>query len=90
MPKIVTIRIQTKTIILHVGLYGCEAWFLILGRGHKLRMFENRVPRRIFEPKMDVVIGGWRYLHYEELHNLYSSPSIIKMIKSRGSDGQGM
>jgi hypothetical protein len=44
---------------------------------------ENRVLRRIFEPKRDDVIGGWRKLHNEELHNLYSSPSIIRMIKSR-------
>jgi hypothetical protein len=50
---------------------------------HKLRAFENRVLRRILGPKMDVVIGGWRKLHNEELHNLYSSPSIIRIIKSR-------
>jgi hypothetical protein len=46
-------------------------------------LFENRVLRRIFRPKTDVVIGGWRKLHNEKLHNLYSSPSIIRMIKSR-------
>jgi hypothetical protein len=46
-------------------------------------VFENRVLRRIFGPKRDEVIGGWRGLHNEELHNLYSSPSIIRMIKSR-------
>jgi hypothetical protein len=45
-------------------------------------VFENRVPRRIFGPKRDEVTGGWRKLHKEELHNLYSSPSIIRMIKS--------
>jgi hypothetical protein len=50
---------------------------------HKLRVFENRMWRRIFGPKMDGVTGGWRKLHNEELHNLYSSPSIIRMIKSR-------
>jgi hypothetical protein len=48
-----------------------------------VRVFENRVLRRIFGPKRDEVTGGWRKLHNEELHNLYSSPSIIKMIKSR-------
>jgi hypothetical protein len=48
-----------------------------------LRMFENRVLRRIFGPKRDEVIGGWRKLHNGELHNLYSSPSIIRMIKSK-------
>jgi hypothetical protein len=46
-------------------------------------MFENRVLRRIFGRKRDEVTGGWRKLHNEELHNLYSSPSIIRMIKSR-------
>jgi hypothetical protein len=46
-------------------------------------VFENRVLRRIFGPRRDEVTGGWRKLHNEELHNLYSSPSIIRMIKSR-------
>jgi hypothetical protein len=46
-------------------------------------MFRNRVLRRIFGPKRDEIIGGWRKLHNEKLHNLYSSPSIIRMIKSR-------
>jgi hypothetical protein len=46
-------------------------------------MFENRVPRRIFVPKKDEVTGGWRKLHNEKLHNLYSSPSTIRMVKSR-------
>jgi hypothetical protein len=50
---------------------------------HKLRVFENSVLRRIFRPKRDGVTGGWRKLHNEELHNLYSSPSIIRIIKSR-------
>jgi hypothetical protein len=50
---------------------------------HRLGVFENRVLRRIFGPKRDDVTGGWRKLHNEELHNLYSSPSIIRMIKSR-------
>ncbi|PNF27037.1 hypothetical protein B7P43_G10400 [Cryptotermes secundus] len=47
------------------------------------RVFENRVLRRIFEPKRDEVMGDWRKLHNEELHNLYSSPDIIRMMKSR-------
>jgi hypothetical protein len=47
------------------------------------RMFENRVLRRIFRPKRDEMVGGRRKLHNEELHNLYSSSSIIRMIKSR-------
>jgi hypothetical protein len=54
---------------------------------HRLRVFENRVLRRLFEPKGDEVIGGWRKLHDEELHNLYSSPSIIRIIKGGETDG---
>jgi hypothetical protein len=50
---------------------------------HGLRVFDNRVPRRIFGPKRDEVTGEWRKLHNEELHNLYSSPDIIRQIKSR-------
>jgi hypothetical protein len=71
-----------KTIILHVVLYGCETWSLTLREGHRLRLFENRVLRRIFGPKRDEVTEDWRKLHNEELHNLYSSPNIIRMIKS--------
>jgi hypothetical protein len=52
-------------------------------KGQRLRVFENRVLRRISGPKRDEVAGGWRKLHNEELHNLYSSPSVIRMIKSR-------
>jgi hypothetical protein len=64
-------------------LYGCETWSLTLREDHRLRVFENRVLRRIFGLKRDELMGGWRKLHNEELHNLYSSPSIIRMIKSR-------
>jgi hypothetical protein len=56
---------------------------MILRQKHRLRVFENSVLRRIFGPNRDEVTGGWRKLHNEELHNLYSSPSIIRMIKSR-------
>jgi hypothetical protein len=56
---------------------------LTLKEEHRLRVFENRVLRRIFKPKSDAVTGDWRNLHNEELHNLYSSPNIIRMIKSR-------
>jgi hypothetical protein len=59
------------------------ALYLTLREKHGLRVFENRVLRRIFEPKRDEVIGEWRKLHNEELHDLYSSPSIIGIIKSR-------
>jgi hypothetical protein len=66
-----------KTIILSFLLYGCEMWSLTLRAQHGLRVFENRVLRRIFGPKRDEVTGEWRKLHNEELHNLYSSPDII-------------
>ncbi|PNF13874.1 hypothetical protein B7P43_G11475 [Cryptotermes secundus] len=72
-----------KTIIFPVVLYGCETWSHTLREEHRLRVFENRMLRRIFGPKRDEVTGGWRKLHNEELHNLYSSPSIIRMIRSR-------
>jgi hypothetical protein len=72
-----------KTIILPVVLYGCETWSLALWEEHRLRVFENRVLRRIFGPKRDEVTGEWRKLHSEELHILYLSPNIIKQMKSR-------
>jgi hypothetical protein len=72
-----------KTIILPVVLYGRETWSLTLREEHRLRVFENRVLRGIFGPKRDEVTGEWRKLHSEELHNLYSSPDIIRQIKSR-------
>jgi hypothetical protein len=82
LSKNIKIRIY-KTIILPVVLYGCETWSLTLREEHRLRVFENKVLRRIFGPKRDEVTGDWRKLHNEELHNLYSSPNIIRMIKSR-------
>jgi hypothetical protein len=71
-------------------LYGCEAWYLALGEKHKLRGFENRVLRKIFGPKREEVAGEWRRLHNEELHNLYASLNVIRVIKSGGSDGRDM
>jgi hypothetical protein len=82
LSKNIKIRIY-KTIILPVVLYGCETWSLTLREERRLRVFENRVPRRIFGPKRDHVTGDWRKLHNEELHNLYSLPNIIRMIKSK-------
>jgi hypothetical protein len=58
-------------------------WSLILREEYRLRVSENRVLRRIIGLKRDEVMGGWRKLHNEELHNLFSSPSIIRMTKSR-------
>jgi hypothetical protein len=72
-----------KTIILPVVLYGCETWSLTLKEEHRLRVFEYRIVRRVFGPKRDEVTGEWRKLHIEELHILYSSPGIIRQIKSR-------
>jgi hypothetical protein len=71
-----------KTIILPVVLYGCETWSLTLREVNRLRVFENRILRRIFGPKRDEVTGELRKLHNEELHILYSSPDIIRQIKS--------
>jgi hypothetical protein len=56
---------------------------IVVREEHRLRVFENRVLRRIFGPKRDEVTGEWRKLHNEELHNLYSSPDIIMQVKSR-------
>jgi hypothetical protein len=71
------------SLVLFVGVYGCETWSLTLREEHRLRVFENRTLRRKFGLQEDQVTGDWRKLQNEELHNLYSSPSIIGMIKSR-------
>ena len=72
-----------RTIILPVVLYGCEAWSLTLREERKLRVFENMVLRRIFGPRRDEVTGEWRRLNNKELSDLYSSPNIVRVIKSR-------
>ena len=72
-----------RTIILPIVLYGCETWSLILQEERKLRVFENMALRRIFGPKRDKVMGDWRRMHNEELNDLYSSPNIVWVIKSR-------
>jgi hypothetical protein len=66
-----------------VVLYGCETWSLTLREAQRLRVFENRVLSKIFGPKRDEVTREWRKLHNEKLLDLYSSPSIIRIIKSR-------
>jgi hypothetical protein len=66
------------TIMLSVVLCGCETWSLVLREDHRLRVFVNRVLRRIFGPKKDEVTGEWRKLHSEVIHILYSSPDIIR------------
>jgi hypothetical protein len=76
-----SVKIRTyKTIMLPVVLYGCETWSLALRDGHR---------RRMFVPKRDEMMGGWRKLHNEELCDLYSLPSIIRMVKSRRMRGTG-
>ena len=75
--------IRNRTIILLVVLYGCETWTLALREEHRLRVFENKVLRRIFEPKRDEVTRDWRRPHNVELHDLYSSQNIIWVIKLR-------
>ena len=69
--------------ILPVVLYGCETWSLTLREERRLRVFENRVLRRVFEPKRDEVTVEWRKLHKEELRDLYSLPNILRVVKSR-------
>jgi hypothetical protein len=71
-----------ETEILPIVLYGCETWSITLREEHRLRSFEKRVLRKIFGPKRQED-GSWRKLHNDELHNLYSSPNIVRVIKSR-------
>ncbi|KAJ4426460.1 hypothetical protein ANN_27274 [Periplaneta americana] len=81
LSKCLKVRIY-KTVILPVVLYGCETWTLTLREEQSLRVFENKVLRKIFGAKRDEVTGEWRKLHKAELHALYTSPDIIRNIKS--------
>ena len=91
MQKVLSSRLLSKnlkikmyrTIILPVILYGCETWSLTLREERELRVFENMVLRRIFGPRRVEVTGDWRRLHNEELNDLYCSPNIVRVIKSR-------
>ena len=71
-----------RTVILPMIMYGCETWSLTMREKRRLRVFENRVLRRIFGPKREGVTGEWRKLHNEELNDLYSQ-NIVRVIKSR-------
>jgi hypothetical protein len=82
LSKNLKIRIY-RTIILPVVLYGRETWSLTLKEECRLKVFENRVLRRIFGPKRGKVMGEWRKLHNEELNGLYSLPNIVRVIKLR-------
>ena len=82
LSKNVKIKIY-RTIILPVVLYGCETWSLTLMEERRLRVFENRVLRRVFGPKRDEVTGEWRKLHNEELNDLYPLSNIVRVVKSR-------
>jgi hypothetical protein len=70
--------LKYRTIILRVVLYECQAWSLILRKEHRLRLFENRVLRKIFGHKRDEFIGEWRRLNYKGLYDLYSSPILFQ------------
>ena len=70
--------ISLRTIILPVVLYGCETWSITLREERRLRVFENRVLRRVFGPKRDEVTGEWRKLHNEEFRDMYSYPILCR------------
>ena len=79
-----------RTIILPVLLYGRETWALTLKEERRLRVFENRVLRRVFVPKRDEVTEEWRKLRNEELSDLYTLPNIVRVVKSRRMRWAGM
>jgi hypothetical protein len=81
LSKNVKIKVY-RTVILPVVLYGCETWSPTLREERRLRVFENRVLRRVFGPKRDEMTGAWRKLHNEELNDLYSLPNIVRVVKS--------
>jgi hypothetical protein len=76
-------RVYKTVVFVTCCLYGCQTWSLTLSEEQRLRVFKNRVLRRIFGPERDEATGEWRRLHNEELNDLYSSPHIIRVIKLR-------
>jgi len=72
-----------RTLILSVFLYVCEIWSLTLREERRLRVFENRVLRRVFGPKRDEITGEWRTIHNKFLRDLYYLPNIARLVKSR-------
>jgi hypothetical protein len=74
---------QAADILTYTKLEVKKVWSLILQKEYRLRLSENRGLRRVFGPKREEVVGGWRIVHTEELCNLYSSPNLIRVIKSR-------
>jgi len=85
-PRLLSKNLKIKvyrTIILPVVWYGCETSSLTLREERKLKVFENMVLERIFGPRRDEVTGEWRRMHKKELNDLYSSPNIVRVIKSR-------
>ena len=82
LSKTLKIKIY-RSIILPVVLYGCETWSLTLREERRLRVFENRLLRRVFGPKRDEVPEEWRKLHKEELRDFYTLPNIVRVVKSR-------
>jgi hypothetical protein len=82
LSKNLKIKIYSTTI-LPVVLYEYETWSLTLREKRRLKVFENRVLRRVFGPKRDEVTGEWRKLHNVELNDFYSLPNNVRVIKSR-------
>ena len=82
LSKSLKIKIH-RNVIFPVVLYGCETWSLTLREESRPRVFENKVLRKMFGPKRDEVTGEWRKVHNEEIHDLYTSPIIVRVKKSR-------
>jgi hypothetical protein len=81
---------EYRTIILPVVLCGCETWSLTLREEYRMRVFENWVLKNVFGPNRDEVTGDWRKLHKEKRHYFYSSPNIIRVIRSRKMTWKGL